>query len=81
MSQGATTHELGHAFGLNHDFRNDNNFHGNLMGNGFRGLRASYFPAQFPNDDIQLSYVAAETLNVSRYFNHDKTFTTTFRRV
>ncbi len=75
VSQGATTHELGHAFGLNHDFRNDNNFHGNLMGNGFRGLRASYFPQQFSSDDIQLSYVAAETLNVSRYFNPNKTFT------
>jgi hypothetical protein len=75
VAQGATTHELGHAFGLNHDFRNDNNFHGNLMGNGFRGLRASYFPQQFSSDDIQLSYVAAETLNVSRYFNRDKTFT------
>jgi hypothetical protein len=75
VSQGATTHELGHAFGLNHDFRNDNNFHGNLMGNGFRGLRASYFPQQFTSDDIQLSYVAAETLNVSRYFNRSKTFT------
>ncbi len=75
VAQGATTHELGHAFGLNHDFRNDNNFHGNLMGNGFRGLRASYFPQQFTSDDIQLSYVAAETLNVSRYFNRDKTFT------
>jgi hypothetical protein len=75
VAQGATTHELGHAFGLNHDFRNDNNFHGNLMGNGFRGLRASYFPFRFTTDDIQLSYVAAETLNVSRYFNRDKTFT------
>ena len=75
VAQGATTHELGHAFGLNHDFRNDNNFHGNLMGNGFRGLRASSFPQQFFKDDIQLSFVAAETLNVSRYFNRDKTFT------
>jgi hypothetical protein len=75
VAQGATTHELGHAFGLNHDFRNDSNFHGNLMGNGFRGLRASYFPQQFASDDIQLSLVAAETLNVSRYFNRDKTFT------
>jgi hypothetical protein len=78
VAQGATTHELGHAFGLNHDFRNDNNFHGNLMGNGFRGLRASYFPQQFASDDIQLSYVAAETLNVSRYFNRNKTFTDNF---
>jgi hypothetical protein len=78
VAQGATRHELGHAFGLNHDFRNDNNFHGNLMGNGFRGLRASYFPQQFSNDDIQLSYVAAETLNVSRYFNRNKTFTDNF---
>ena len=29
-------HELTHAFGLSHDFRNDGNFHGNLMGNLFR---------------------------------------------
>jgi hypothetical protein len=76
VAQAATTHELGHAFGLNHDFRNDNNFHGNLMGNGFRGLRASYFPARFTSDDIQLSYVAALTLSVNRYFNPDKVFTT-----
>jgi hypothetical protein len=68
----ATRHKLGHAFGLNHDFRNDNNF---LMGNGFRGLRASYFPQQFSSDDIQLSCVAAETLNVNRYFNRNQTFT------
>src|SRR5688572_6986884 len=30
-AQGAMAHELGHAFGLAHDFRNDSNFKGNLM--------------------------------------------------
>jgi hypothetical protein len=67
--QGAAAHELGHAFGLGHDFRNDSNFRGNLMGNGLRGWRGSVLPDLYPNDDSQLSYAAALALNTSRYFN------------
>lgn len=73
-AQGAMAHELGHAFGLPHDFRNDRNFHGNLMGNGFRGWRASFFPDQYSQDDAQLSYAAALVLNTSRYFNPERVY-------
>jgi hypothetical protein len=74
-AQGAMAHELGHAFGLPHDFRNDRNFHGNLMGNGFRGWRASFHPDQYSQDDAQLSYAAALVLNTSRYFNPERVYT------
>ncbi len=67
--QGATAHELGHALGLGHDYRNDENFDGILMGNGLRGWRGSRLPKLFPNDDVQLSFAAALALNESRYFN------------
>ena len=71
-SQGATAHELGHAFGLPHDFRNDDNFHGNLMGNGLRGFRGATLPDTYPQDDTRLSYSAALILNSSRYFQRDQ---------
>jgi hypothetical protein len=61
--QGAAAHELGHAFGLGHDTRNDENFDGVLMGNGLRGWRGTRFPIQFPGEDVQLSYAAALALN------------------
>ena len=48
-------HELGHAFGLDHDFRDDTY----LMSYGL--------------DRDQLSYCAAEWLNVHRYFNTSDT--------
>lgn len=68
-SQGAVAHELGHAFGLPHDHRNDQNYHGVVMGNGFRGWRGSRHPDEFPRDEAALSYAAALALNSSRYFN------------
>ncbi len=68
-AQGAAAHELGHAFGLGHDFRNDGNFRGNLMGNGLRGTRGSILPESYPQDEMRLSYAAALALSVSRYFN------------
>ncbi len=74
--RGASAHEMGHAFGLPHDFRNDDNFHGNLMGNGLRGIRGNFFPARYPADHAQLTYVAALILNVSRYFNAESAETT-----
>ena len=67
--QGAFAHELGHAFGLPHDFRNDSNFRGTLMGNGLRGFRGAMYPERYPSDDMRLSYGAALSLNVSAYFN------------
>ncbi|HEX6960556.1 MAG TPA: hypothetical protein VF175_01715 [Lacipirellula sp.] len=67
--QGATAHELGHAFGLGHDFRNDQNFDGNHMGNGLRGWRGAQLPELFTADDMYLAEGAALALNTSRYFN------------
>lgn len=66
---GAAIHELGHAFGLPHDFRNDNNFAGNIMGNGCRGYRGNRFPGKYANNYARLSYASALALNTSRYFN------------
>jgi hypothetical protein len=74
-AQGAVAHELGHAFGLGHDFRNDSNFDGDLMGNGLRGWRGAKYPRLFPSDDTQLSYAAALQLSVSRYFNPNAVYT------
>lgn len=68
-SIGAAIHELGHAFGLPHDFRNDNNFRGNIMGNGCRGYRGNRFPGKYPDHYARLSYASALALNYSRYFN------------
>ena len=48
-------HELGHAFGLDHDFRND------------------AYMMSYGSDPAQLSYCAAEWLNVHRYFNTHQT--------
>jgi hypothetical protein len=66
---GALCHEMGHAFGINHDFRHDNNFFGGLMGNGLRGIRGSFFPALYPEDYTRLEYGSALMLNESYYFN------------
>lgn len=72
---GAGLHEMSHAFGLPHDFRNDDNFKGNLMGNGLRGLRGNVHPYNYPTDHTRVSYAAALALSVSRYFNPVKTYT------
>jgi hypothetical protein len=70
---GAGLHELGHAFGLPHDFRNDENFHGNLMTNGLRGIRGCIYPGRYPGDFTRLSHVAALIWGKSRYFNAGRT--------
>ena len=54
---GVIAHELGHVFGLAHDFRND-----------------AYVMSHGPNDQNQLSYCAAEWLDVHPAFNTDGTF-------
>ena len=74
-AQGAVFHELSHGFGLWHEFRNDRNFKGNLMGNGLRGWRGALFPELYPNDDTYLSTASALLLANSRFFNAGQTFT------
>lgn len=71
---GGALHEISHGFGQPHDFRNDNNFSGNLMGNGLRGFRGALFPERYRTDYTRLSYGSALSLNVSRYFNSARTF-------
>ncbi|MEO8324852.1 MAG: hypothetical protein ABI618_03325 [Nitrospirota bacterium] len=74
-AQGGAAHELGHGFGLSHDFRNDQNFNGNLLGNGFRGLRGVFYPDRYPDDDVRLSSASALHLNNNRFFNARQIFT------
>jgi hypothetical protein len=72
---GALWHETGHGFGLGHDFRNDDNFHGNLMGNGLRGIRGTLFPEKYPQDYTRLEYWTSLFLNVNHFFNSGKIVT------
>ncbi len=69
---GALCHEMGHAFGINHDYRQDDNFFGGLMGNGLRGIRGSFFPALYSGNYTRLEYGAALMLNESYYFNRHR---------
>ena len=66
---GAFIHELTHGFGLPHDQINDNNFHGNLMYNGFRGFRGWAYPFRYAFDDMTLGYDEALALSASDYFH------------
>jgi len=68
-AQGAAAHELGHAFSLPHDFTNDENFFGNLMGNGLRGFRGVFYPDQYPDSSVDLSASSALQLSTSPFFN------------
>lgn len=65
---GAALHEFSHGFGLAHDFRNDENFHGNMMGNGLRGIRGYFYPDRYPNDYTRLGYGTVQALRVNQYF-------------
>jgi hypothetical protein len=69
---GDLIHELTHGFGLPHDQINDDNFHGNLMYNGFRGFRGWAYPYRYPSDDMTLGYAEALALSNSDYFNPDR---------
>ncbi len=73
---GALAHELGHAFGLPHDFRNDENFRGNLMGNGSRGIRGNFYPSRYTNNATTINAAMARALSVSRYFGNNTADTT-----
>ena len=64
MQSQVIAHELGHAFGLQHDFRN-NQF---LMSYG------SYNPSSTQLRRTVLSNESAEFLDVSRFFNSNRTF-------
>ncbi|NLE36409.1 MAG: hypothetical protein GX621_00120 [Pirellulaceae bacterium] len=69
---GAALHEMSHGFGMPHDFRNDSNFDGNVMGNGLRGMRGALLPYRYAEDDMWLSYGQAMALANSPYFNQDR---------
>lgn len=72
---GAMLHELLHGFGLPHDSRNDNNFHGNIMGNGLRGWRGYTYPNRYTDETVYLSSASALTLNYSRYLQPATNYT------
>ncbi len=71
---GVMMHELGHAFGVPHDFQNDRNAFGNLMGNGLRGFRGSLFPDLYPNEAAWLSRASAIALSTNRFLQPEQTF-------
>jgi hypothetical protein len=71
-ARGGALHELGHALGLGHDFKNDDNFRGSIMGNGLRGFRGVLYPARYSGDYSRLSLAHAIAANTSRYFNSNQ---------
>jgi len=75
VDHGIFIHETSHGFYLWHDFRNDSNFDGNMMGNGFRGVRGWVHPDRYPDNEFRLEYGDALALNVNRYFNASQVFT------
>ncbi|MEK6260549.1 MAG: hypothetical protein AABP62_18280 [Planctomycetota bacterium] len=71
-SIGATAHELGHALGLPHDHRQDWN---DIMGNGFRMLRANFTPTGPAKRIVGFSDENARLLMSSRYVASDLDWT------
>ncbi len=70
---GAAAHELGHAFGMPHCFVNDNNFAGDLMGNGLRGFRGEF--GDYPGEWCRMLKAECDLIAKSRYFNPGSTLT------
>lgn len=64
---GAVAHELGHALGLPHDYRQPTD----LMGHGFRSLQANYGPSSDKRPRIAFSRDNARLLGASRYLVSD----------
>ena len=60
---GAVVHELGHALGLPHDYRQPND----LMGHGFRDLQVNFRSSSDKKKRIAFSRDNARLLGVSRY--------------
>jgi len=73
---GAIIHELTHAFGMPHDFRNDSLENGVLMGNGFRAIRGCFYPKSYSTNYTSLSRSQADALSLSRYFTKSTAETT-----
>ena len=65
---GGLAHEMGHGFGLAHDWRYDGNFQGNLMYNGLRGYRGWRFPNDYSDDFVRLNYASGLFIGVNPYF-------------
>ena len=74
---GSGLREIAEGLGLDPDYRNDENFDGNVTGFGFRGLRGVLFPKLFPYNHTRLPYGASLVLSVSRYFNPGRPVTDT----
>ena len=72
---GAGLRQIAEAMGTDHDFRNDENFNGNLTGYGYRGFRGALFPKLYPFNDTRLSYGQALALDVSPYLNPGRPLT------
>jgi len=75
VQHGVILHELSHGFGQAHDFRNDGNFNGNMMGNGLRGVRGWSNTINYDDHFARLSYSVAQQMNINRYFNTGTTWT------
>ena len=61
---GGVAHELGHALGLPHDYRDPNR---NIMANGFRKIQANFDPRTSPANYVGFSVDNARLLMSSRY--------------
>jgi len=65
---GGLAHEMGHGFGLAHDWRYDGNAQGNLMFNGLRGYRGWRFPDDYSDEFVRLNYASALFISVNPFF-------------
>jgi hypothetical protein len=65
---GGVAHELGHALGLGHDYRESDN---NIMGNGFRNIRYNFDSRAPQSRRVGFSAENARMLMSSRYLAND----------